>query len=76
MKLRQQFFTAITGSVCAGIFMISDKYIESLYFRIYVVFFACIPFYFWIKYFKNYIDHKIDSSVISPPKHQSERGEA
>ena len=74
MELKRQYLKAITTSICAGIFIIADKNTDNLYFRIYVVLFACIPFYYWIKYLKNYIDHKIDSS-ISSLKDQSEQRE-
>jgi len=71
MKLDQQFLKAATTSFCAGIFFIADKYIPSVYYRIYIILFACFPFYYWIQYFKAYIDYKIDSLSASLPRIES-----
>jgi hypothetical protein len=43
----------------------------SLFYRTCIVAFACFPFYYWIQYFKAYIDHKIDSLSASLPRLES-----
>ena len=63
MNIKKQYNNAIYISISIGLFSIADKHTESLLVRVCIVLLAGFAFYSWVKYFKRYIDHKIDSST-------------
>jgi hypothetical protein len=71
MKLEQLYRKAVAASFCAVLLFIADSRGSSVYVRICTILFACFPFYYWIQYFKAYIDHKIDSLSASSPRIES-----
>ena len=60
-ELKKLHIKAVTSTICLVMFFVIGENFN-VYFRMYIVLFACVPFHFWGKYIRKYIDHKINLS--------------